>query len=111
MGRRPSSSIGWPQPIWSFGSDMIGILNFLDVAKMLGAHSTLQKPFEMKTLLDTVHAELQEWQDTEKVVLLTRLTTAATSPARPEAAKTVSGPRDASFPMRRSRFALKNRQT
>ena len=42
------------------GSDMIGILNFLDVAKMLGAHSTLQKPFEMKTLLDTVHAELQE---------------------------------------------------
>jgi CheY-like chemotaxis protein len=42
------------------GSDMIGILNFLDVAKMLGAHSTLQKPFEMKSLLDTVHAELQE---------------------------------------------------
>ncbi|HEX6825003.1 MAG TPA: response regulator, partial [Nitrospiraceae bacterium] len=42
------------------GSDMIGILNFLDVAKMLGAHSTLQKPFEMKILLDTVHAELQE---------------------------------------------------
>jgi CheY-like chemotaxis protein len=41
------------------GSDMIGILNFLDVAKMLGAHSALQKPFEMKTLLDTVQAELQ----------------------------------------------------
>lgn len=41
------------------GSDMIGILNFLDVAKMLGAHSTLQKPFEMKTLLETVQAELQ----------------------------------------------------
>ena len=41
------------------GSDMIGILNFLDVAKMLGAHSTLQKPFEMKGLLDTVQAELQ----------------------------------------------------
>ncbi|MFI5248094.1 MAG: response regulator, partial [Nitrospirales bacterium] len=41
------------------GSDMIGILNFLDVAKMLGAHRTLQKPFEMKTLLDTVQAELQ----------------------------------------------------
>jgi two-component system chemotaxis response regulator CheY len=40
------------------GSDMIGILNFLDVAKMLGAHSTLQKPFEMKPLLDTVQAEL-----------------------------------------------------
>jgi len=42
------------------GSDMIGILNFLDVAKMLGAHSTLQKPFEMKALLDTVQAELQD---------------------------------------------------
>jgi two-component system chemotaxis response regulator CheY len=41
------------------GSDMIGILNFLDVAKILGAHSTIQKPFEMKTLLDTVQAELQ----------------------------------------------------
>lgn len=42
------------------GSDMIGILNFLDVAKMLGAHNTLQKPFEMKALLDTVQAELQD---------------------------------------------------
>ena len=41
------------------GNDMIGILNFLDVDKMLGAHSTIQKPFEMKTLLDTVQAELQ----------------------------------------------------
>jgi len=41
------------------GSDMIGILNYLDVAKMLGAHRTLQKPFEMKTLLETVQAELQ----------------------------------------------------
>ena len=41
------------------GSDMIGILNFLDVAKMLGAHRTLQKPFEMKALLDTVQVELQ----------------------------------------------------
>jgi len=40
------------------GSDMIGILNYLDVAKMLGAHSTLQKPFEMKTLLEAVQAEL-----------------------------------------------------
>ena len=29
------------------GSDMIGILNFLDVAKMLGARRTLQKPFEI----------------------------------------------------------------
>lgn len=42
------------------GSDMIGILNFLDVAKMLGAHRVLQKPFDMKTLLDTVQAELQD---------------------------------------------------
>lgn len=41
------------------GSDMIGILNFLDVAKMLGARRTLQKPFEMKTLLDAAQAELQ----------------------------------------------------
>ena len=41
------------------GSDMIGILNYLDVAKMFGAHRTLQKPFEMKTLLTTVQAELQ----------------------------------------------------
>ncbi len=40
------------------GSDMIGILNFLDVAKMLGARRTLQKPFEMKTLLDVAQAEL-----------------------------------------------------
>jgi len=41
------------------GSDMIGILNFLDVAKMLGAHRTLQKPFEMKTLIEAIQAELQ----------------------------------------------------
>jgi two-component system, chemotaxis family, chemotaxis protein CheY len=41
------------------GSDMIGILNFLDVAKMLGARRTLQKPFEMKTLLEAAAAELQ----------------------------------------------------
>jgi len=40
-------------------SEMIGILSFLDVAKMLGAHGALQKPFEMQTLLDTVQAELQ----------------------------------------------------
>ncbi|OAI47339.1 histidine kinase [Nitrospira sp. SCGC AG-212-E16] len=40
------------------GSDMIGTHNFLDVATMLGAHSTLQKPFEMKALLDTIQAEL-----------------------------------------------------
>lgn len=40
------------------GSDMIGILNFLDVAKMLGARRTLQKPFDMQTLLDAAHSEL-----------------------------------------------------
>jgi two-component system, chemotaxis family, chemotaxis protein CheY len=40
------------------GSDMIGIMNFLDVAKMMGASRTLKKPFDMKTLLDTVAAEL-----------------------------------------------------
>ncbi len=45
------------------GSDMIGILNYLDVAKMMGAHSTLQKPFEMKTLLETIQAELQARPD------------------------------------------------
>ena len=40
------------------GSDMIGILNFLDVARMLGARRTLQKPFEMQQLLDAVHTEI-----------------------------------------------------
>ena len=40
------------------GNGTIGILNFLDVAKMLGASRTLQKPFELKVLLDAVAAEL-----------------------------------------------------
>lgn len=40
------------------GSDTGGIPNFLDVAKMLGARRTLQKPFELKVLLDAVVAEL-----------------------------------------------------
>ena len=44
----------------SGGSDMIGILNFLDVAKMLGTCRTLKKPFEMKTLLDAVAAEVTD---------------------------------------------------
>ncbi|MBH0187770.1 MAG: response regulator [Nitrospira sp.] len=39
------------------GGDMIGILNFLDVAKMLGASRTLQKPFDVHVLLETVAAE------------------------------------------------------
>lgn len=38
-------------------SDGIGILNFLDVAKMFGAKRTLQKPFDLKTLLDAVAGE------------------------------------------------------
>ena len=41
------------------GSDMIEFLHYFDVATMLGAHRTVQKPFEMKTLLETIHAELQ----------------------------------------------------
>ena len=40
------------------GSDMIGILNFLDVARMLGACRTLQKPFEMQQLLDAVQSAI-----------------------------------------------------
>lgn len=40
------------------GSDTVGIPNFLDVAKMLGARRTLQKPFELKVLLEAVTAEL-----------------------------------------------------
>lgn len=41
------------------GTGMIGILNFLEVATMLGACHTLQKPFEMQALLDAAAAELQ----------------------------------------------------
>ena len=40
--------------------DMIGILNFLDVATMLGACRTFQKPFDIKALLDAVRAELSK---------------------------------------------------
>jgi CheY-like chemotaxis protein len=42
------------------GGGMIGVLNFLDVAKMMGACRTLQKPFEMKALLDAVAAASAE---------------------------------------------------
>jgi two-component system chemotaxis response regulator CheY len=38
--------------------DKIGILDFLDVAEMLGASRALQKPFEIQALLDAVAAEL-----------------------------------------------------
>jgi hypothetical protein len=44
-------------------------------------------------------------QDAEKVALLTRPAPVAASPARPEAARTASLPRDAPFSTRRSRFA------
>jgi two-component system chemotaxis response regulator CheY len=40
------------------GSDTVGIPNFLDVAKMLGARRTLPKPFDLKVLLEAVAAEL-----------------------------------------------------
>jgi two-component system, chemotaxis family, chemotaxis protein CheY len=40
------------------GSEMMGVLNFLDVAKMFGARRTLHKPFEIQTLLDAVAAEV-----------------------------------------------------
>ncbi len=41
------------------GGGMIGILNFLDVAKMLGASRTLQKPFDVNVLLKAVAAEVR----------------------------------------------------
>ena len=40
------------------GSDMIGVLNFLEVARMLGARRTLQKPFDLTTLVEAAEAEL-----------------------------------------------------
>jgi CheY-like chemotaxis protein len=40
------------------GSDLIGIMNFLEVAKMLGARRTIQKPFELETLLAAVASEV-----------------------------------------------------
>lgn len=40
------------------GTDGIGIPNLLDVATMLGARRTLQKPFELQALLDAVAAEV-----------------------------------------------------
>lgn len=40
------------------GIDGVGVPNFLDVATMLGARLTLQKPFELQTLLDAVAAEV-----------------------------------------------------
>lgn len=38
----------------------VGNLNLLEVAKLLGAHRTMKKPFEMTDLLETVQQVLQE---------------------------------------------------
>ena len=40
------------------GSEMIGVLNYLEVAKMLGARRTLHKPFDLKELVEAAEAEL-----------------------------------------------------
>ena len=40
------------------GGDKIGTLNFLEVAKMLGACGVLQKPFQLQTLVDTIAAQV-----------------------------------------------------
>lgn len=40
------------------GSEAIGAVNGLDTAKMLGARRTLQKPFDLKVLLDAVASEM-----------------------------------------------------
>lgn len=40
------------------GSDMIGVLNFLEVAHMLGARRTLQKPFDLAALVEAAESEL-----------------------------------------------------
>jgi len=36
-----------------------GMKNFLDIAKHLGAHATLMKPFSVQELLDTVSLQLE----------------------------------------------------
>jgi two-component system chemotaxis response regulator CheY len=40
------------------GSEVVGFGNVLDIAKMLGARRTLQKPFDLKVLLDMVASEM-----------------------------------------------------
>ncbi len=40
------------------GHEMIGVLNYLEVAKMLGARRTLHKPFDLKDLVEAAEAEL-----------------------------------------------------
>lgn len=39
------------------GSNIVGGMNFLEVAKMLGARRTLRKPFQIHALLNAVAAE------------------------------------------------------
>jgi hypothetical protein len=73
------------------GNDMIGILNFLDVAKMLGSHSTLQKLVEMKTILDPIQAELQAYRVLKKS-LFSPARPGMISPSRPDSGKTDSSP-------------------
>jgi two-component system, chemotaxis family, chemotaxis protein CheY len=41
------------------GTDSISGLNVLEIATMLGARRTLQKPFEIQALLDAVAAEVK----------------------------------------------------
>ena len=40
------------------GSQNVGSMDFLDVAKMMGARRTLHKPFQLKELLEAAEAEL-----------------------------------------------------
>lgn len=40
------------------GSESVDLGNVSDIAKMLGARRTLQKPFDLKVLLDTVASEM-----------------------------------------------------
>ncbi len=41
------------------GSQNVGSMDFLDVAKMMGARRTLHKPFQLKELLEAAEAELR----------------------------------------------------
>ncbi len=41
------------------GSTKVSTMDFLDIAKMMGAKRTLHKPFQLKELLEAVEAELK----------------------------------------------------
>ena len=45
-----------------------GMKNFLDIAKYLGAHDTLMKPFSVQELLDAVSAQLKGEQPTSPLL-------------------------------------------